>query len=312
MKIDAETGAEGVAAIPGKTFFDLVRALPDGQVTLTREGNNLIIAYNNSQTMLNGYPAETFPEPPAAATDVEFVMSGEKFKEMYRGVSYAISNDKSRPVFTGVLFDLKGGRLRMVATDTHRLAYKEASVQTDEEAQAVVPGGALDKTVSLLSGETVVLSLGRTYLKASTVDATVTLRLIAGVFPSYENIIPKEFRSEIIIGRGKLEDALKRAVLLADETPVARFVFQDGALLVEMGSSLGSLKESLAVEKTGDNMDLYFNCAYILDAIRCIETEKVVLKLTSPLSAALVLPSDQNNSLSLLLPARPKEEEAAA
>jgi len=316
VKIDAEVSEEGVAAIPAKTLFDLVRALPDGPVSLKREGNDLIFTYDGSRTLLKGYPAEMFPEPPAAATDVEFVMSGEKFKEMFRGVSYAVSADRSRPVFTGVFFDLKNGRLRMVATDTYRLAYKEASVQTDEEAKAIVPGAALEKMMSILAGETVVLFLGKTHLKASTVDATVTLRLIAGVYPSYETIIPREFRTEVLVDKNTLEDALKRAVLLVDEQPMARFVFQDDALVIKTESSLGTLKENIAVKTLGENMDLHFNCAYLLDALKSIGTEKAVLKLTSPLSAALVLPMDQGGTLSLLLPARPKEEapkeEAAA
>lgn len=318
VKVDAEVSGEGVAVLPAKTFFDLVRILPDGPVVLKKEGNGAAISYDGSQTLLNGYPAEMFPEPPDAAADVEFVMSGEKFKEMFRGVSYAVGTDRSKPMFTGVFFDLKGGRFRMVATDTYRLAYKEVAVQTDEEAQAIVPGAALEKTISLLSGETVVLSLGKTYLKASTVDATVTLRLIAGVFPNYENIIPREYRTEAIIDRNKLEDALKRAVLLTDEeSRVAQFVFRNGALAIETRSPLGMLKENIPVELNGEDMDLYFNCVYLLDALKSFETEKVALKLTGPLSAALVLPSDQEaGGVSLLLPARPKEEapkeEAAA
>jgi DNA polymerase-3 subunit beta len=317
IKVDAEVSGEGIAVLPAKTFFDLVRILPDGPVVLKKEGNGAAISYNGSQTLLNGYPAEMFPEPPDAAADVEFVMSGEKFKEMYGGVSYAVSSDRSKPMFTGVFFDLKGGRFRMVATDTYRLAYKEVAVQTDEEAQAIVPGVALEKTMFLLSGETVVLSLGKTHLKASTVDATVILRLIAGVFPNYENVIPREYRTEAIIDRNKLEDALKRAVLLTDEeSRVGQFVFRNGVLAIETRSPLGMLKENIPVELNGEDMDLYFNCNYLLDALRSFDAEKAALKLTGPLSAALILPSQEAGGVSLLLPARPKEEapkeEAAA
>ena len=309
---DAEVAREGAVLLPAKIFVDLVKVLPDGPVTLTKEENDVLVSYDGSRTMLRGYPAEQFPEPPSAEGDVEFVLSGEKFRDMLRGVSYAALADKTRPIFTGVLFELKNGRLRLVATDTHRLAWKEANVQTEGEARVIVPCTELEKAVALLAGETVVVSLGKTHVNISAADAGVTLRLIAGVYPDYEKVVPGNFISEIKVDKNRLEDALKRIILFLDAEPVVHFVIKEDTLTASHTSAGGSVNEKLNIEKSGADVEIRFNCHYLLEALRIVNTEKTLLKLTGPRSAALIYPAGESGGLSLLLPAIPKGSEAAA
>jgi DNA polymerase-3 subunit beta len=298
---------DGVAVLPARLAADIVRALEPGAVTLATEGDEGRITSGRSEFTVRLLQAEDFPRLPEAPGD-EVTLEAGAFAEALRQVVRAASHDDARPILTGVLMAAEGDGLRLVATDSYRLAVRDLRGATVlREGQAVlVPSKALQELTRVLGGaETVTLRLAErdaTFVIGST---RLTTRLIEGEFPNYRQLIPTSHPNRLRIGKAPLLDALRRVKLLAREaTPVRIILKPDGIELTAVTQDVGQAHEDIDAKFEGTEMVIAFNPEYLTEGVDAIEGDEVDLEMIDTLKPAVLRPVDGGDYLYLLMPVR--------
>ncbi len=299
--------ADGLAVIPSKLVSDVVRSLEPGAVHVSVDGSDAQITGGRSEFTLRTIPSEEFPQlAESGAEGVTF--AAVAFAEALRQVVPAASTDDSRPILTGVLMEAAESGLRLVATDSYRLAVRDVpgAVVLADLPYVLVPSRALGELTRLLGdAEEITLKLGERDAAFVVGDIHLTTRLIEGEFPNYAGLIPKGHPNRLTVARVELLDAVRRVRLLAQEsTPVRIAMSADGLELIAMTQDIGQAHESVDATYTGEDLTVAFNPQYLLDGLEVAPGDEVVLETIDALKPALLHSSDQKDFLYLLMPVR--------
>ncbi|MGH9057028.1 MAG: DNA polymerase III subunit beta [Acidimicrobiales bacterium] len=302
-------GEDGVVVAPGRLLGDIVRALEPGAVTLEADEDELRIASGRSHFSVRTHPAGDFPRLPApTGVPVSFPAAG--LAEALRQVTRAASSEDSRPILTGVLMAAEPGGLRLVATDSYRLAVRDlAGLGVLAEGQKVlVPSRALTELMRLLgtSAGEVGLRLGAHEATFEVGSVSLTSRLIEGEFPNYRQLIPSSYPNRLIVGREPLLDAVKRVKLLARDatTPVRIALRPTGIELTVITTDWGTATEDVDAKYEGAEMTVAFNPAYLIEGVEAVTGDEVTLDTLDALKPATLRPTEAEDYLYLLMPVR--------
>jgi DNA polymerase-3 subunit beta len=281
---------------PARVITEILGALPDNDVLLDRPdgGNKIHLRCARSEYNILGLPAEEFPAPPDVAPTATFTLTGELLRDMIRHVIFAVSQDETRPILTGVLLAFSGTELKMVATDTHRLAVRNTVVEGGEgTANAIIPARAMNELLRLTSDEdTVSISLAQGQARFEVGTTTMVTRLLEGQFPNYERVIPTTHDRKLTLETGEFAKAVKRTAIVARDNANRVVLETEGAQLVLSSESgtVGSAREEIEVAREGDDIQIAFNAKYLNDVLNVVETEGVVLELSEPLRPGILRP----------------------
>ncbi len=293
--LDDTGDGEGFTA-PARVFTEMLGALPDMDVQLDRPegGNTVQVHCGRSDYKILGLPAEEFPAPPDVTPTATFTLPGEVLRDMIRHVLFAVSTDETRVILTGVLLIFEGDSVKMVATDTHRLAVRTATVAAgDGSATAVVPARAMNEVLRLATDEdAVTISLAQGQARFDIGGTTMVTRLIEGTFPNYERVIPTTHDRKLTLETTEFARAVRRAAIVARDNANRVVIETEGAQLVLSAESgtVGSVREEIEVAREGDDIQIAFNAKYLQDVLGVVETEGVVLELTEPLRPGILRP----------------------
>lgn len=297
----------GVAVLPAKLVADIVRALEPGAVQVEIDDDEARIVSGRSEFAVRTIPAHEFPQLPEPA-ERSVALDAAAFAEALRQVVSAASVDESRPILTGVLMAAEGDGVRLVATDSYRLAVRDLpGTSVLEEGQSVlVPSNALKELTRLLGdAETVTLRLGERDAAFEVGDVHLMTRLIEGDFPNYRGLIPPSQPNRITVGREALLDALRRVRLLAREaTPVRMVMKPDGLELLAITQDVGQAHEELDAKYEGAELTVAFNPEYLIAGIEVTPGDEVTLETIDALKPALVRSLEGSDFLYLLMPVR--------
>jgi DNA polymerase III subunit beta len=302
-------GTDGVVVAPGRLITDIVRALEPGAVSLEADEEELRIAAGRSHFTVRTHPAGDFPRLQTPSGD-RVTLPVEGLADALRQVTRAASGEDSRPILTGVLMEAESEGLRLVATDSYRLAVRDLrGVGVLAEGQRVlVPSRALNELMRLLSAASgeVSLRLGAHDATFGLGGVTVTTRLIEGEFPNYRNLIPSSYPNRLIVGREALLDAVRRVKLLARDatTPVRIALRPNGIELTVITTDWGNATEDVDAKYEGAEMTVAFNPNYLIDGVEAITGEEVALDTLDALKPATLRPTDSDEYLYLLMPVR--------
>ncbi len=312
---------DGATVLPAKLASDVVRALPPGAVTVevgadVDRPDQATITAGRSEFTLRVTPADEYPKLALPSGDAVQVPAQELTRAL-RQVTPAASTDDNRPIITGVLLSAEGGGLRLVATDSYRLAVRDiAGLEVlAEGAHVLVPSRALREVERLLgSSEEVTLRLGE---RDATFEITVgeggggitairvTTRLIEGEFPNYRGLIPSSYPNRLVVGREPLLDAVRRVRLLArDATPVRLVLQPDGLDLLAVTQDVGEAHESLDAKYEGVELTVAFNPEYLAQGVEVTRGDEVVLETIDALKPAVLRGTESPDFLYLLMPVR--------
>jgi DNA polymerase-3 subunit beta len=298
---------DGVAVIPAKLIGDIARALPPGKVEITVEGEDARIEAQRAQFTMRTIPATEFPRLPEPAEEA-VVLPAAEFAEALRQVTVAASTEETRPILTGVQMSAEGTGLRLVATDSYRLAVRDLpGTSVLSEGQSVlVPSSALKELGRLLGGaDEVRLTLGEREATFTVGTDRLTTRLIEGEFPNYRGLIPASQPNRLTVAREALLDAVRRMRLLAtDATPVRLVMRAEGLELVAIAQEVGQAHESLDAKYEGAELTVAFNPEYLIAGIEVTPGDEVTLETTDAMKPALLRSIDSNDFLYLLMPVR--------
>ena len=302
-------GSDGVAVAPGRLVTDIVRALEPGAVTVESADEELRIESGRSHFTVRTHPADDFPRLPAPTGETVTVpVSG--LAEALRQVTRAASGEDSRPILTGVLMAAEENGLRMVATDSYRLAVRDVrGLGVMSEGQKVlVPSRALNELMRLLGSDAgeITLRLGAHDATFGLPGVSLTTRLIEGEFPNYRQLIPSNYPNRLMVGRDALLDAVRRVKLLARDatTPVRIALRPTGIELTVITTDWGTATEDVDAKYEGAEMTVAFNPNYLIDGVEAITGDEVVLDTLDALKPATLRPTEGDDYLYLLMPVR--------
>jgi DNA polymerase-3 subunit beta len=302
-------GSDGVVVAPGRLVTDIVRALEPGAVTLESDEEELRIASGRSHFTVRTHPADDFPRLPAPSGET-VTLPASGLADALRQVTRAASGEDSRPILTGVLMAAEEGGLRMVATDSYRLAVRDVrGLGVMAEGQKVlVPSRALNELMRLLGADAgdITLRLGAHDATFGLAGVSLTTRLIEGEFPNYRQLIPSNYPNRLIVGRDALLDAVRRVKLLARDatTPVRIAMRATGIELTVITTDWGTATEDVDAKYEGSEMTVAFNPNYLIDGVEAITGDEVLLDTLDALKPATLRPTEGDDYLYLLMPVR--------
>ncbi|MDP3790473.1 MAG: DNA polymerase III subunit beta [Candidatus Omnitrophota bacterium] len=286
--IQVKPGTEGAITIPAKKFFDIIKELPEGDVSVSVKKNNLVhIECPSCLFKIMGLPKDEFPQLPDFKDKDSIAIQRPRLKKMIAMTSFAISRDETRYVLNGVLFIIKPTYIRMVATDGRRLAMVEEKIQAPktQERKVIIPAKTIAELGKLLGDEgEVKVCFGNNQVLFDMGGTKVVSRLIEGEFPNYEQVVPKEVKDKIGVSRVKLLAATKRAALFTntDSLAVKIELSKDKMVLSKSAPYIGEAREEIVVDYKGKDIAIGFNPDYLVDALKNINEETVNLEISDP------------------------------
>lgn len=307
VQIAVSGQGDGVVVLPGRLASDIVRALPAGSVELEVGDDEARIEAGRSEFSLRVLPSDEFPRLSEATGDAVTLDSAELASALSQVVR-AASSDDARPILTGVLLAAHEGGLRLVATDSYRLAIRDlAGASVLAEGQHVlVPSRALQELSRVLSdGGALAVRLGEREASFEVGGTRLTTVLIEGEFPPYERLIPQAQPNRLTVGREVLLEAVRRVKLLAREaTPVRLSMSDDGLELVAVTQDVGQAHESLDAKFEGTELTVAFNPEYLVQGIEVAPGDEVTIETVDALKPALLRVPEHPEFLYLLMPVR--------
>jgi DNA polymerase-3 subunit beta len=311
--VPAAVDQEGAITLPARKLVELVRELPSAGIRMTTQGEQRVtIECGRSKFKLLGLPREEFPSFPQVTFDGSSKTTARELQKLIAHVAFAASTEESRPVLNGVLWQLLPDRMRMVATNGHRLAKMEIPMQSAaaQQAELIVPPKALEQFRKLF-GPDDEIEIGRSdnHLGFRSATTQVFTRLIEGPYPNYEQVIPRENDKVATVEKASLMSALRRmSIVASDQTHRIRMAFGDGSCRLSVTTpDLGEAQEEITVSYEGEALDIGFNANYLLEVLKYMPTDEVRLTFKAPERAATVEPvgwDDPAAYLTLVMPLR--------
>jgi DNA polymerase-3 subunit beta len=299
--------------IPGRLLLDVIRSLPTDQLSLEYRSatQDVEVVAGPSKFHLRTLPPEDFPKLPEAPAEGTMTVPTGAFVETIARVARAASRDETRPHLTGVLVTASDRDLRMVATDSYRLAVRETQLEESLEAslEANVPARTLQELGRIAGGtssETIGVAALENQVVFTVDDVVLSSRLVEGRFPNYQQLLPEAYEHELRVSRDELLEVVRRVGLLAQKNAPLRLSFSEGTLDVSAQTpDVGEASESLPVPFAGEPLEIGFNPEFFRDGLESAESEELILKLISPLRPGLIQSGEEGSDfLYLVMPIR--------
>lgn len=300
---------EGRSVVPGKLFSEIVKNLPDAAVHVRVEEEQAFITCDTSSFSIKALNPDDFPGFPAVDVQQRIEIPFSQFATMVKRVSRVVSRDESRPILTGVLVTLESGLLRMVATDSYRLAVTEATLNSAaDDFQAVISGSFLSEIASLPKTEAnISLALAENQIVVTCQDTVFINRRIEGNFPNYKQLLPDTYVTRATVDVDHLVAGVKRASLMGPSSSPVRFDLNVASQTTQISAAsqdIGSAQETLACEIEGEDIEIAFNYAYVLEGLAAVGSDEVYLEVQSSMKPGIFRAPAPENYLYLVMPVR--------
>ncbi|MDH5299767.1 MAG: DNA polymerase III subunit beta [Gammaproteobacteria bacterium] len=301
----------GAITVPVRKLQDSCKALPEG-ATVSFEVNNEKAYLKSGKTrfLLATLGADDFPVINSDNPRFKVSVSQTELKKLIEKTSFAMALQDVRYYLNGLLLEITANRIRVVATDGHRLALAQCHVETglNEVFQAIVPRKAVMELSRLLNSadDHVQMLLGENYIQFQTADVTFTTKLIDGKYPNYDAVIPKSGDNVVYANKDDLKQCLMRTAILSNEKYRGiRLELQNGMLKTKANNpEQEEAEDEIAIDYQGADLTIGFNVNYLTDAISAVDTDQVKIRFTDANGSALVTPTQGDNSLYVVMPMR--------
>jgi len=316
----AQVQESGSLTLPAKLLGDIVSRLPDGDITLDSgtdaDAGLTTLTCASGRYQMRGMGAEEFPELPVIEDGELATLSAEALIDGLRGSLFAASADETKQVLTGVHLSLQPDGLEFAATDGHRLSVvqtieEDASPDRSKSETALnvtIPAKALQELIKMLGqgGSSVAVQFDQGQAIFEWTDQRLTSRLLEGQYPNYRQLIPKQFTHQMTVDRRLLLGALERISVLADQKNNIVKLSLDGSnqelTLSVDAQDVGSGRETMPAQISGDSLDVAFNVKYLVDGLKAIVTSEVQMQLNTATSPAILSPLGSIKMTYLVMP----------
>ncbi|MEO0086413.1 MAG: DNA polymerase III subunit beta, partial [candidate division WOR-3 bacterium] len=282
---------DGRVMVPGRKLAEIVRETAAPTLTFTSKDLMLNMKAGSTRAVFNGLDPAEFPDVPSLPEGVTMEFPLADLLELFDATAFAASHDEGRPAMTGVNWEVNKTETRMVATDGHRLAMVTRRGKHSGKVKVIIA----TKVFSLFprGEEKVIVHLDPSKVGFVFQNTTIITRVIEGPYPDYERVIPKDYPARAIVDHEVLSASLRRATVFAH--PIGRLVAfrfnKDGLRLEAEAPDLGHSEEEVECEYQGEEIRIGFNVGLVLEILRHMLTDKVVIELSNPLAAGLFKPA---------------------
>ena len=320
---EASVSKSGAITIPSKLLSEIVSKLPcESPVSLFVEdsSDNILLKSERGSFNIKGIPSDDYPNLPFVESGTSLDINPASFLKALKMTLFSSSNDESKQLLTGVNFKFKDNFLESAATDGHRLAVVLTSDTTDssdhqnnnslsdkDQLSVTIPTRSLreiERLISLRSSENLIkLFYDKGQVVFISSNQIVTTRTLEGIYPNYSQLIPDSFSKIFKFEKNSLINSLERIAVLADQqSSVVKIKFEeDFASISADAQDIGNANELLPVDFKSDPIEIAFNVKYLLEGLRVISSEHVLLKCNLPTTPAVLLPDDDFNAFTYLV-----------
>ncbi len=323
---DANVEKSGAITIPSKILSEIVSKLPsESPVTLKVEENteNILLKSDRGSFNLKGIASDDYPKLPFVESGTSLDINPAGFLKALKLTMFSSSNDESKQLLTGVNFKFKDQFLESAATDGHRLSVVLTSEgenfskleminnlnTSDDYLSVTIPTRSLREIEKLVNTKLKEDSIKLFYDKGQVVfissNQIITTRTLEGNYPNYSQLIPDTFSKVFKFERNLIINSLERIAVLADQqSSVVKININDDnfAAISADAQDIGNAKELLPVSFTCDQIDIAFNVRYLLEGLRVISSENILLKCNLPTTPAVLVPDDNSSFTYLVMP----------
>ena len=310
-RLNAEVDVEGAAVMPGRLFSEVVRKLPDGEVSAQLSPAFVMtVKCKGSRTNIAGQNAEAYPRVEVAEDTNAVVLPQSLIKDMIQRTSFAVPDEDPRPVLLGGFFNMQNGQIDMVGLDGFRMAMRTARVSdVENKTKAIIPLKSLEEIAKLMSDDEEAMVTLHFSQNQMTVDLGKTIlftNLIDGEYIDYRRVLPKSSSTEVTVSRDDFSRCVDRASLMAREgkNNLIKFTVEGDKLYITSNSEVGDVFEELDIAGNGNDIVIAFNVKYLMEIIRVISGDEIVLKFGTPVSPCVIAPANGDDFTYLVLPVR--------
>ena len=307
-KIEGEIAERGVIALDAKIFSEIVRKLPDSDVTIETDASfKTTITCEKAKFNIVGKSGDDFSYIPYIERNEPIVMSQFTLKEVIRQTIFSIADNDNNKLMTGELFEIEENDLKVVSLDGHRISIRNIELKNNySHKKVVVPGKTLQEVSKFLPGsaeDEVSIFLTDNHIVFEFENTTVVSRLIEGEYFKIEQMLSSDYETKVKINKRELLDCIDRATLLVkegDKKPIIMNI-TDGTMELKINSFIGSMNEDIDIAKEGKDILIGFNPKFFIDALRVIDEEEVTLYMVNP-KAPCFIKDDEGTFIYLILP----------
>lgn len=307
-KIEGEILQKGIIAIDAKVFAEIVRKLPDNDVTIESDNNYQIsITCEKANFHISGKSGEDFSYLPYIEKTDYISLSQFTLKEVIRQTIFSIADNDNNKLMTGELFEVHNNELKVVSLDGHRISIRKIELKENyPDRKVIVPGKSLQEISKILSGETedeVHIFFTGNHIVFEFDTTTVVSRLIEGEYFKINQMLSSDYETKFVINKKELLNCIDRATLLVKEGDKKPIIFRitNENMEININSQLGSMKEDIDIQKEGKDILIGFNPKFLIDALRVIDDESVTIYMVNP-KAPCYIRDEEQKYIYLILP----------
>lgn len=315
VKVEADIENIGNITLPAKKLVEIVSKLPNSDIdfSLNSENNITTIKCKNSKFDIIGLPASEFPEIIQPESDESIDIDIEPFAKAIKQTGFATATYDSSNILSGIFCKIEGETLEMAATDGNRLSRVVEPIENKDnnEFSVVIPSRTLNEftrifTASDFKKVAITIKSGQICFEAP--DKFITSRTLEGQYPKYQQLIPQNQEMKAVINRDDFINSLERTATMVNErTSILKLEFEENSLKLSANTpDLGDSFDKMSVEFDSDELKIAFNYKYILDCLKVIESEDIVIEMNGSLSAAVIKPNNDEDYLCLIMPVQIK------
>ena len=304
--VEGEIIEKGQIAIDAKIFSDIVRKLPDNDITIETDDNfNALITCEKSKFNSAGKSGEDFSYLPIITKEKSIHISQFELKEVIAQTIFSIAINDNNKIMTGELFEVVNGTFKVIALDGHRIAIRNVSLSgMADDVKVIVPGKTLNELNKILASDAesqVNIYFTSNHILFEFENTTVVSRLIEGEYFKVNKMLSNDYKTKVVINKKDLLDSIDRANLLIKENDKKPIIINviDGSMEVKVTSTLGSSKEDIDIQKDGSDIMIGFNPKFLLDALRAIDDEYVSIYFVNPKAPCFI--RDNNETYTYLI-----------
>ena len=315
VSMEADVKEMGSAIFPAKLLGDIVRKLPDDMVTIhVDEKYRVKIVSGISSFSIMASSADDSPNLPDVEYDKAIYVPQNVLKDMISGTIFSVSENQARPIQTGCKFEISPDDITVVAVDGYRLALRREKIDNPESRKLnfVCPSPALRELEKILedTDETASFTLGTRHIMFQVGNATLVCRVLEGEFLDWRRVVPSDNPIKLGVNVKNLTSSLERVSLIVSEkikSPV-RMTIGENIMALRTSNSIGDAYDECQMAGNGEDMEIGFNCKYILEALKAIPEDDIIFELKTNLSPAVMNPTEGNKFTYMVLPVRLKAE----
>ena len=306
--VEGEILEKGIIAIDAKVFSEIVRKLPDNEVTIDSDSNYQVsITCEKANFHISGKSGEDFSYLPYIEKTDFISISQFTLKELIRQTIFSIADNDNNKLMTGELFEVHNNEFKVVSLDGHRISIRKIELKDSyPDRKVIVPGKSLQEVSKILSGETedeVRIFFTGNHIVFEFDNTIVVSRLIEGEYFKINQMLSSDYETKFVINKKEMLSCIDRATLLVKEGDKKPIVFRitDENMEISINSQLGSMKEDIDIQKEGKDILIGFNPKFLIDALRVIDDEEVTIFMVNP-KAPCYIRDEEEKYVYLILP----------